>query len=382
MAETNRLYYQDAYLQEFEAVVKECVPDGSGYAVTLDRTAFYPEGGGQPGDTGKLGDASVLDTVERDGDIRHLTDSPLTPGSTVIGKIDFARRFDFMQQHSGEHIVSGLVCAAFGYHNVGFHMGSDVITIDFDGLLTPEDLSDIEAEANRRIWADRKVEILYPAPEELAAMEYRSKKELTGTVRIVCFPGTDVCACCGTHVERTGEIGMVKILSCVNFRSGVRVEMISGRRVYDYLSIVAEQNHRVSVLLSAKTAETADAVARLQEENHRLRGEVMQLQEDSFALEAERCSGAGNVLLFRKGLTSENVRKLTDAVMNSCGGRCAVFSDNGDGSFKYAIGEKNGDLRAFTKEMNTALNGRGGGKPFFVQGQVTAPEEEIRRYFL
>lgn len=381
MSDTIKLYYKDAYIQEFNATVNDCMPRGEKYAVILDRTAFYPEGGGQPGDIGILQDAVVSDTIEEEGNILHIVDRPLPVGETVTGKIDFERRFDFMQQHSGEHIVSGLVHSAFGYNNVGFHMGSDVVTIDFDGLLTEDDLRRIETEANRRIWNDREIEILYPDEQELAAMEYRSKKELTGQVRIVVFPGTDACACCGTHVSRTGEIGMVKILSAVKFRSGVRVEMISGRRVYDYLSVTADQNHRISVLLSAKHGETADAVLRMQEENYRLRGEVLRLEEASYLAEARLHEGEGSVLLFREGMSADGVRKLTDAVMKTCKGCCAVFSDNGDGSFKYAMGEQGGDLRSFTKEMNAALNGRGGGKPFFVQGSVKSTEEEIRRFF-
>ena len=381
MIETEKLFYQDAYLQAAECLVTACEEREEGYAVVLDRTVFYPEGGGQPGDIGTLGDAAVLNTIEEGGQILHLTDRPLAPGSTVTARIDFERRFDYMQQHSGEHMVSGLVFSWFGYHNVGFHMGSDVVTIDFDGVLADDDLRKIEAEVNSRIWQNREIEILYPSAEELAGMEYRSKKELTGQVRIVQFPGTDSCACCGTHVNRTGEIGMVKILSAVNFRSGVRVEMISGKRVYDYLAEVAEQNKRVSVLLSAKPFETAEAVKRMQEENYRLTGEVNRLQEEMFRSDAERLRGAGDTLLFREGLSADNVRKLTDAVMHTCGGRCAVFSDNGDGSFKYAVGEVNGDLRRFVKEMNSALSGRGGGKPFFAQGQVRAGEDEIRAFF-
>ena len=381
MSNTIKLYYKDAYIQEFNAVVEECRPRDDKYAVILDRTAFYPEGGGQPGDIGVLGDTVVSDTIEEDDTILHIVDKPLPAGETVTGKIDFDRRFDFMQQHSGEHIVSGLVHAAFGYNNVGFHMGSDVVTIDFDGLLTDDDLRRIEEEANRRVWNDREIEILYPDEQELAAMEYRSKKELTGQVRIVVFPETDACACCGTHVSRTGEIGLVKILSAVKFRSGVRVEMISGRRAYNYLSMTADQNHRISVLLSAKPGETADAVLHMQEENYRLRGEVLRLEEASYAAEAHLHEGEGSVLLFREGMSADGVRKLTDAVMKTCQGCCAVFSNNGDGTYKYAMGEQNGDLRTFTKELNTALNGRGGGKPFFVQGSVKSTEEEIRRFF-
>jgi alanyl-tRNA synthetase len=299
----------------------------------------------------------------------------------VEGRIDWNRRFDLMQQHSGEHMVSGVVHALYGYDNVGFHMGSDVITIDFNGMLDEEQLSDIEARVNQKIWENRPVEITYPDPDALAALDYRSKKELTGKVRIVTFQEADVCACCGTHVAAAGEIGMVKLLSVEKFREGVRVEMISGKRVLDYLNLVHEQNHRVSVKLSAKTNQTAQAVERLWEENFRLKGRVLRMEEEVFALEAAKWKNAGSVLLFQEGLEADSLRKLTDAVMQNCGGRCAVFSKNPDGSYKYAIGENNGDLRQFTKEMNSALNGRGGGKPFFVQGSVQASEDEIRGFF-
>ena len=286
-----------------------------------------------------------------------------------------------MQQNSGEHIVSGLIHAAFGYDNVGFHMGSDVITIDFNGELTREQMREIEQEANRRIWENREVEITFPTGEELRQLPYRSKKELTGQVRIVTFPGADVCACCGTHVKRTGEVGMVKLLSLQKFREGGRMEMLSGERVLAYLNTVEEQNHRISVALSAKPEKTADAVERLQEENLRLRGRVADLEEELFGRIAAGYQGAGDVLLLMEGLEPDRVRRLADLVMRSCGGRCAVFSLSPDGSYKYAIGKENGDLRSLTKEMNGALHGRGGGKPFFVQGSVQAREQEIRAFF-
>ena len=225
------------------------------------------------------------------------------------------------------------------------------------------------------------MEITYPSPEELKELPYRSKKELTGKIRIVRFPGSDLCACCGTHVTHTGEIGMVKLLSVVKFREGVRMEMISGRRVLDYLNMVNEQNHRVSVCLSAKPTQTAAAVERLAEENFRLKGQVNRMEEKVFAGEAARCAGAGDVLLFQEGLEADSVRRLADAVMQSCGGRCAVFSRNPDGSYKYAMGQTDGDLRQLTKDMNQALQGRGGGKPNFVQGSVQAGEKEIRNFF-
>lgn len=379
--ETRRLYYENVYIKEFDAKVLKCREGKNGYEIILDESAFYPEGGGQPCDTGSLGDAEVKDVQEKDGELIHYTDKALEEGAKVHGKINWERRFDLMQQHSGEHMVSGLVHEKYGYNNVGFHMGSDVITIDFSGVLDEEQLQEIEDRVNEKIWENTPVQITYPSGEELENISYRSKKELTGQVRIVEFPGTDICACCGTHVTHTGEIGAVKFLSVVKFRQGVRVEMISGKRVIEYFSKMAKENSKVSVLLSAKPQETSKAVERLQEENFRLKGKILDMEEEIFKAEAEKWEGAGSVLIFKKNMEADSVRKLTDAVMQTCCGCCAVFSDNGDGTYKYAMGEKDGNLHEFTKEMNQALNGRGGGKPFFVQGSVSASEGEIRKFF-
>lgn len=381
MYETKKLYYEDVYKKEFTAKVLECRQGKKGYEVILDQTAFYPEGGGQPGDTGSLGEAAVTDVHEKNGELIHCIDRALEPGTEVQGQINWARRFDLMQQHSGEHIVSGLVHEAFGYDNVGFHMGSDVITIDFSGMLDEAQMAEIEAKANQIIWENQEVEIFYPSEEELKELEYRSKKELSGWVRIVRFPGADTCACCGTHVTRTGEIGMVKLLSVVKFREGVRMEMISGRRVLDYLNMVNEQDRQISVKLSAKMDKTAQAVARLQDENFALKGRMHSLEENFIVNEAAKWNDCENPLLFENGMEAGSVQKLADAVLQVCKGRCAVFSRNADGSYKYAMGEKDGELRQFTKDMNAALNGRGGGKPFFVQGSVQASEKEIRAFF-
>ncbi|HJB16576.1 MAG TPA: alanyl-tRNA editing protein [Candidatus Blautia excrementipullorum] len=381
MTETKRLYYEDVYTREFHGEVRECRKAEKGYQILLDQSAFYPEGGGQPCDLGTLNGIAVTDVQEEGGELIHYTAEPLEPGTAVEGQIDWERRFDLMQQHSGEHMVSGLVHQAYGYQNVGFHMGSDVITIDFSGVLTKDQLAEIEEKTNEKIWENSAVKIFYPSEEERKSLPYRSKKDLEGKIRLVEFPGADLCACCGTHVAHTGEIGMVKILGVENFREGVRVTMISGKRVLDYLNGINEQNRRISVKLSAKTEETAQAVERLWEENYRLKGQLLHLEQELCRTEADRWEGAGSVLLFHEGLDADSVRRMADAVMQKCAGCCAVFSKNPDGTYKYAIGEKDGDLRQFVREMNQALNGRGGGKPFFAQGSVKATEEEIRRFF-
>ena len=193
--DTEKLYDQDAFLREFDAVVTECYEGKDGSClVTLDRTAFYPEGGGQPADHGVLGGAAVLDVQEREGRVLHTCDRPLPVGRTVRGVIDWGRRFDHMQQHSGEHIVSGMLCAAFSCDNVGFHMGADTVIIDYNAPMTWEQVLEVEDRANRYIWENHLFRAYYPTPEELAVLPYRSKKAIEGPVRITEFPGADRCA--------------------------------------------------------------------------------------------------------------------------------------------------------------------------------------------
>lgn len=385
---TERLYYQDSEMREFDAVVVSCAENKNRFEVVLDRTAFYPEGGGQPGDEGVLylsdrpGEkVRISDTHEREDEILHYAEKPLAPGTKVHGEICWQHRFDLMQNHSGEHIVSGLIHKKFGYENVGFHMGKDMITIDLNGEFSAEDMREIEQKANERIWADVPVEIHSYTEEEAASLTYRSKKELHGSIRIVTFPGADVCACCGTHVKHTGEIGLIKLISLQKFKGGMRMEMLCGRRAYLYIGQICSQNQQISVALSAKPTETAAAVERLKtaaaETSYRLAG----LEETLFEEKASKLTGAGNVLLFEEGLSPEGVRKLAAAVMETCGGRCVVCSGTDDVGYKYAAGEKDGDLRQKIKEFNAACSGRGGGKPFFAQGSVNAPRSAIEKFW-
>ena len=377
---TEKLYYNDPFCKTFTATILSCTREKSGYAVTLDRTAFYPEGGGQPADHGVLGGASVTDTREKDGEILHFCDRPLPVGEAVEGEIDWSRRFDFMQQHSGEHIVSGILCGKFHCDNVGFHIGHDLVTIDFNAQLTPEDVLEVERLANRYVWEDHPIDISFPSPDQLEALDYRSKKALTGQVRIVAWPGADCCACCGTHVRSSGQVGMIKLVSCQNFREGVRIELAAGGRALDWSNRISRQNTLVSQLLSAKPDATAAAVERLQKELHALHGRVSALEEEDFARKAAQYAGAGDVLLLEPPMSPESLRKLCGAVQAGCGGCCAVFAGEGE-SYQYAAGCPDRDLRPLCKELNAALNGRGGGKPAFVQGSVQAGAEAIRGFF-
>ncbi|MEA4934091.1 MAG: alanine--tRNA ligase-related protein [Lawsonibacter sp.] len=376
-----KLYEEQPYLTEFSASVVSCTPGKKGFELLLDQTAFYPEGGGQPWDTGTLGSVRVLEVHARDGQIIHLCDGPLDPGTQVTGAIDWDRRFDLMQQHSGEHIVSGIAHAKWGCDNVGFHMGSDIITIDLNVVLDDEQLRELETEANRYLWEDHSISITFPSPAELETLEYRSKKALTGQVRIVSFPGADTCACCGTHVATSGQVGLIKLLSVQKFRDGVRIELVCGGRALRYLNQVMEQNRQVSNLLSAKLFETGAAVRRLLEENAALKSHILTMENHRFSALAQQAAGAKDVLLVEEGLSPDGLRRLCDTLLRVCGGRCACFSGDDVHGYPYAIGLQGGDLRAFTKQMNQALGGRGGGKPEFVQGFVQATRDEIESFF-
>ena len=378
---TEKLYEQDAYMCAFSATVLSCTQAGNAFAVVLDRSAFYPEGGGQPGDCGTLGGVTVTDTHAADGVITHTCTAPLPVGAAVAGEIDWARRFDHMQQHSGEHIVSGLICAAHHCSNVGFHLGADTVVIDFDAPLTPAELEEIEVAANHAIWENRPFLVSYPSADALAALEYRSKKELSGTVRIVECPGADRCACCGTHVRAAGEIGLIRLISVKPFRSGVRIEMLAGRRAYLWTRAMTAQNSRVSALLSARPGETAAAVERMQRELADTQYRMVGLENRLFAERAASLAGTGDVLLFEEAMQPDALRRCCDAVGARCGGRCAVFAGNDGGGWKYALRLPAGDLRAFVGAMNAALDGRGGGRDGFAQGSAAAPRAEIEAWF-
>ena len=378
--ETRKLYYEDPFMRSFAAAVLSCEEEKGGCAVVLDETAFYPEGGGQPYDTGTLGGAKVLAVHEKGGVITHLCDRPLPVGARVEGEIDWARRFDHMQQHSGEHICSGLICERFHCDNVGFHMGADVVTIDFNADISWDELMEIEQLANLYIYEDHPIDIQFYRGAELDKVEYRSKKPLEGDVRIVAFPGADCCACCGTHVLRSGQVGLVKFLSVQKFREGVRIELLCGDRARRYLSACWEQSLHIGQALSVKPVASAAAVERLQSELGALKQRCAKLEESAFAQTAAQYEGKGDVLLFEDEMSGDSLRKLCDAVANACGGRCAVFAGT-DGAYKYAIGHAGGELRDFTKKMNAALSGRGGGKPNFVQGSVGCDRAAIEAFF-
>ena len=377
---TEKLYYTDSHIHEFSARVLSCEKAKKGFAVVLDKTAFFPEGGGQPADTGIIGPAAVRDVQEQNGEVFHYTDQALTPGEEYACALDWEQRLCRMQNHSGEHIVSGITHKLYGFDNVGFHMGAECMTIDFSGELSWEQLTEIETLANQAVRDDLPVKTCFPGPEALSQMEYRSKLELTRDVRIVEIPGTDRCACCAPHVKRTGEIGLIKLLSAERHRGGVRIELVCGMDALRECRLMQENVTAVSGLLSAKRAKSAAAVERVLAEQARLKERVAELSMALARLKAERFGYTeGNICVFDKVLDEVALRELVNLLMEKCGGMAGAFSGSDETGYMYIIGSKNIDLRSHSREINAAINGKGGGTAEMIRGRASTSAENIQK---
>lgn len=375
---TEKLFYEDSHRTEFTAKVISCEKAKDGYCVVLDRTVFFPEGGGQYADTGILGGARVTDVHEKNDVICHFVTAPLEVGSTVSGKINWDERFEKMQQHTGEHIVSGIVHERFGYNNVGFHLGADYCTMDFDGPITKEQLKEIETAVNEAVYQDLEIEILYPSKEELKDMDYRSKIEIEGQVRIVKIPGYDVCACCAPHVKKTGEIGAVKLVNMVNYKGGERITMLCGRRAMRDYEKKDAMTKEISALLCAKEYEVADAVLRLKDEQTRFKSQIAELQQKLLEFQvAEISTDQRVVTVFDSALTGNLPREMMNKLLDKGAGICAIFAGTDTDGYRYVIGSRNEDVRPISKALNSAFNGRGGGKQEMVQGSLKGDQKAI-----
>ena len=378
--ETRKLYYEDCMMREFTARVTACEACGDRWAVTLDKTAFFPEGGGQAWDTGKLGSVNVVETQERGEEVVHYCDGPLAVGEEVAGVIDWERRFDQMQQHTGEHILSGLIHKHYGYHNTGYHVGDDTLEVDFSGILTWEQAMALEREVNQAIWANTAIHAWIPTPEELPTVTYRTKRALPWPVRIVQIRGYDSCACCGVHVAQTGQVGLVKILSLAKFHGGTRFQMVCGGRAYRWMAKIFEENRRVSQAFSAKMDETGGAAQRMNELLAAQKARSAALEKQLFGYIAKSYTGRGDVLRFEEGLTPAGVRDLAETMAKECGGVAAVLTGEGESWQVCLVGPAEA-VKARGAAMIQALGGRGGGKAGFFQGSIKASRGDIEGFF-
>lgn len=388
MQPTQKYYEADAYRREADAVILAAEPDGRGGGkLALDGTVFYPEGGGQPADHGTLtlpdgARLTVTDVHEQGGVIWHRVDAlpdTAAPGTAVTGRIDWAWRFDKMQQHTGEHILSGILHQMFGAENAGFHIGSDAVRMDTSVPISAEGLREAELAANRIVWQNVPVLITYPTREELARMTYRSKKEIEGQVRIVTIPGADVCACCGTHTAATGAVGQIKILAAENYKGGVRLSIVCGERALLAAQAMRQRQADIGALLSAKPSETAHAVHRVYDEYTALKFAHFGLCSELFdALAAQVAPGADAIRIV-PGLDPDGLHRLAARLSEATTGLCAALTANEKGT-GYCLAQAGGDVRALTKALNTALNGRGGGKPGICQGSCAAAPEQVETF--
>ena len=377
---TEKLFYQDSHRSTFTAIVQEVRPSGNGYEIILDRTAFFPEGGGQSSDTGSLGGVSVSDVQEIDGKIIHYTDGPLVEGTEVEGCIDWTERFSKMQQHTGEHIVSGLIHKIYGYHNVGFHLGTDSVTLDFNGVVPKEKLHEIEQLANEAVAKNLPVQVLYPMDEELSKISYRSKIEIEGQVRIVVIDGYDVCACCAPHVKQTGEIGLIKLVGMQNYKGGVRISMLCGFRALEDYYQKEKNNREIAVMLSAKEYETAVEVERLQEELAMKKAKIAELERKFLEQKVETLDISSAIVCLFEETDPVMTREMVNLLLKKGAKMAAVFSGNEREGYRYVLGSRSLDVRENGKLLNEAFHGRGGGKPEMVQGTVQGKREEIEAF--
>ena len=388
MQPTEKYFEADAYRTQAEGRILAIEPDGKGGGkAALDGTVFYPEGGGQPADRGTLtlADGTVLtvtDVHESAGVIWHTVASlpeSVSAGAVVTEAIDWAWRFDKMQQHTGEHILSGILHRMFGAENVGFHIGSDAVRMDTSVPISAEGLCEAELAANRIVWQDVPVVITYPTREELAALTYRSKKEIEGQVRIVTIPGADVCACCGTHTASTGAVGQIKILASENYKGGVRLSIVCGERALLAAQAMRERQADIGALLSAKPSETANAVHRVYDEYTALKFAHFGLCGQLFDALAAQVVPGEDALRIVPGLDPDGLHRLAVRLSEATTGLCAALTPNEKGT-GYCLAQAGGDVRALTKALNAALNGRGGGKPGICQGSCAADPEQVLHY--
>jgi len=377
-----KLFYENTHITDFTATVISCesVADKKQYRILLDATAFFPEEGGQSADKGTLNGQTVLDVQIKEDLIYHYMSEPLEPGSTVTGHVDREQRFDFMQQHSGEHIVSGLVHNTFGYNNVGFHLSVNEVTLDFDGELNAEQIQELELRANKIIYQNLPVEISYPSKEELAVLSYRSKIEIEGQVRIVTIPGVDVCACCAPHVERTGEIGMIKITNCQSHRGGVRLNILCGARALADFNKKLDNVTAISVALSAKQDSIADAVLKLKDDILRQQERINDLQAKYLELSISTLpapSETEHAVLFVDKMDTIAIRNTVNTLVERYTGFSAVFSGDEENGYQFIVGSKNKDCKELAQTLRTGLGAKCGGNTPMIQGSVIASKEQI-----
>ncbi len=376
---TERIYERDSYCKDFTAKVLECRESGEFYHIILDRTAFFPEGGGQAPDKGTLNGEEVLDVQIENGVILHTVKNFFHVGTDLEGEIDWDLRFSRMQSHAGEHIVSGVVHSLFGYSNAGFHMGETTMTVDFSGPLTQEDIFKVEVESNKAIYKNVDIYASYPTKEELETLEYRSKIDPRDDMRLITIEGVDCCACCAPHPSKSGEIGLVKIIDFFPHRGGTRVEMIAGIHAFMDYAKLHNENKKLMGMLSASRDNVTIAVEKQMEQVAALRSENQKLSGELALSKLDPVMVGNSAYAILEGLSYDNLRSCSNTLMDKGVEKCLLFSGNETDGYIYVVSDKNGDVSSLVKGVNSALEGKGGGRGGFAQGKISAyPKEKIK----
>jgi alanyl-tRNA synthetase len=386
---TERLYFADSLLTEFEATVVACAPAGNDFEVVLDRTAFYPSSGGQPFDTGTIGGARVIDVRDDDaGVIHHRVDTPFRIGEHAHGKVDWPRRLDHMQQHTGQHVLSAAFDRLFNVRTTSFHLGAETSTIDLAREVTPKEIVLAEAEANRVVWDARPVVVRYVTAEEAAALPLRKEPVKTGTLRLVEVTGFDLSACGGTHVPQTGLIGGIGVAGWERFKGATRLTFVCGARLLESHGNLRDAVASASRALSTGAADLAAAIERLLAEQKSSMREIRRLQEEvaigraaSLRASAVAIGSFRVVFLHEPSADAAALKPLASAIVSEPG-FAAVLT--GGGQPTPAVVARSSDVKvdvgAWMKRAAAELGGRGGGRSELAQGGLDATAERIRAF--
>jgi alanyl-tRNA synthetase len=380
---TQRIYYSEPYRRSFDATVVAVETIAGHTAVILDQTAFYPTSGGQPFDTGTLGGAAVTEVIDReDGTIAHIVSGALTPGEVITGEIDWARRFDHMQQHTGQHVLSAAFDRLFGVRTESFHMGPLSSTIDLAREVTVSEIAKAEDDANRIVWEDRPVAIRFATAEEAAAMPLRKESARTGSLRLIEVTDYDLSACGGTHVERTGGIGVIAISSAEKFKGGSRIEFLCGGRALQRFRVWRGALSAMQKHLSVPPIDMAPAIERMQEEAKAMQRTVRGFQEKLATHEAQTLVAKGGSVIAEvlEGWDPQGLKAIAvaataakpDAVI-------ALFTATMPTQVVIARGAQSRvDAAALLKSLTAQFGGKGGGKSDLAQGGgLNAPAAEL-----
>ena len=376
---TIRLYENDSYIKEFTATVVSSEEKDGAFFVVLDKTAFFPEGGGQDADKGVINGAEVLDVQIKNDVIYHKVNKAFNENEVVECQLDWETRFVRMQNHTGEHIVSGVIHSLFGYNNVGFHMNDSLVTFDVDGPLTEDDIKKIEIRANNAIYKNNSVKAIYPSPDELDNYDYRSKLDITEGVRLIEIEDTDLCACCAPHVAKTGEIGIIKIISFIPYKKGTRIEMLCGALALNDYQNLHSTNKSVMNMLSAKRFEIHESVERIQNELGVARAENKKLMSELATLKMEKHINGNTVCVFIDGVSYDELRNCSNSLVEEYE-YCYLFSNTDADNYIYVVSSKENNVRDLVQNLNKAFNGKGGGRDTYAQGKIVGNKEDILNF--